>query len=60
MPSIGVVTMEKAVTIRIKESTRERIKNIKTADDTFDILINNALDCLERRRRRCGTVEPFL
>ena len=59
MPSIDVA-MEKGVTIRIKESTRERIKSIKTVDDTFDILINKALDCLERRRRRCGTVEQFL
>ena len=46
--------MEKAVAIRIKESTRERIKDMRTVDDTFDSLINTALDCLERRRRRCG------
>lgn len=52
--------MEKAVTIRIKESTRERIKNMRTVDDTFDRLINKALDCLERRQRRCGTVERYL
>ncbi len=52
--------MEKVVTIRIKEGTRERIRNIKTVDDTFDDLINKALDCLERRRRRCGTIESFL
>jgi hypothetical protein len=48
--------MKKAVTIRIKESTRERIKNLRTVDDTLDSLINTALDCLERRRRRCGTI----
>jgi len=48
--------MEKAVTIRIKERTRERIKNMRTVDDTFDNLINTALDCLERRRRRCGAI----
>jgi hypothetical protein len=47
--------MEKAVTIRIKESTRERIQNLRTADATLDSLINTALDCLERRRRRFGT-----
>ena len=47
--------MEKAVTIRIKESTRERIKNLRTFDDTLDSLINTALDCLERRWRRSGT-----
>jgi len=52
--------MERAVTIRIKESTRERIKNIRMADDTSDILINKALDCLERRRRRCGTMHEAL
>jgi len=50
------VHMDKAVTIRIKVNTRERIKNLKSADDTSDSLINNALDCLERRRRRCGTI----
>jgi len=44
--------MEKAVTIRIKESTRERIKNLRAVDDTLDCLINTALDCLERRCRR--------
>jgi len=48
--------MEKVVTIRIQESTRERIKNLRTVDDTLDSLINTALDCLERRRRRCGTI----
>ena len=48
--------MEKAVTIRINEITRERIKNLRTVDDTLDSLINTALDCLERRRRRCGTI----
>jgi hypothetical protein len=48
--------MEKAVAIRINESTRNRIKNMRTVDDTLDSLINTALDCLERRRRRCGTI----
>ena len=48
--------MEKAVAIRIRESTRERIKKMRIVDDTLDSLINTALDCLERRRRRCGTI----
>jgi hypothetical protein len=48
--------MEKAVTIRIREITRERIKNLRTVDDTLGSTINTALDCLERRRRRCGTI----
>jgi hypothetical protein len=52
--------MEKPVTIRIKESTRERIKNLRTVDDTFDNLITKALDCLERRRSRCGAIENYL
>ncbi len=47
--------MGKAVIVRINESTRERIKNMGTVDDTFDSLINKALDCLERRRSKCGT-----
>jgi hypothetical protein len=48
--------MKKAVTIRIEESTRERITNLSTVDDTLDSLINTALYCLERRRRRCGMI----
>jgi len=48
--------MEKVVTIRIKEDTQQRIKNLKTGDDTLDGLINTALECLERRRRRCGRI----
>ncbi len=52
--------MEKAVTIRINGRTRERIKSMRIADDTFDSLINKALDCLERRRRRCGTMHEAL
>ena len=59
MSSIGV-SMEKDVTIRIKGSTRERVKNMRTVDDTFDNLINKALDCLERRRSRCGAIENYL
>ncbi len=52
--------MEKAVTIRIKESTRERIKDMRAGDDTVDSLVKKALDCLERRRSKCGTaIETF-
>jgi hypothetical protein len=42
--------MSKAVTIRIKSETHERLKNFGTLGDTFDSLINKALDCLERER----------
>jgi hypothetical protein len=40
----------KAVTIRIKSETHKRLKNFGTLGDTFDSLINKALDCLERER----------
>jgi hypothetical protein len=42
--------MSKAITIRIKSETHKRLKNFGTLGDTFDSLINKALDCLERER----------
>jgi hypothetical protein len=34
----------------IKSETHKRLKNFGTLGDTFDSLINEALDCLERER----------
>jgi len=44
--------MTKAVTIRIKSKTHERLKTFGTLGDTFDSFINKALDCLEREREK--------
>jgi hypothetical protein len=38
--------MHKAVTIRIKPETRERLKKTGTSGDTFDSVINKGINCL--------------
>ncbi|MGZ4921808.1 MAG: DUF7557 family protein [Halobacteriota archaeon] len=38
---------QKKKTITIKETTWRRLKNVGTMGDTFDSVINRALDCYE-------------
>lgn len=44
--------MRKSVTIRIGADTQERLKAYGTLGDTFDTLINKALDALAREERK--------
>lgn len=40
--------MEKITSIRVKKSTRDRLAALGGKDDSFDTIINNILDNLEK------------